>query len=86
MRTKEHVAVRLDEPTLDRLEAVRVVMGAKAADLGILLTQSEVLRAAVLAGLEVLERKHGVTPSKAALIPDRRARPPGKPRKRPARS
>ena len=50
---KDHVAVRVDEKTLARLEAVRARMSPEWRRA----TQSDVLRAVIFAGLEVMERE-----------------------------
>lgn len=49
-----HVAVRLPQDTLDRADELRGELLA-----GVTVTRSDVLRAAIAAGLEVLEEKHG---------------------------
>jgi hypothetical protein len=54
MAAKDHVAVRLDPPTLDRLDVLRVVLSTDWHEA----TQSDVLRAVILSGLKVLEKEH----------------------------
>jgi hypothetical protein len=54
MAAKDHVAVRLDPPTLERLELVREVLSTEWHQA----TQSDVLRAVILSGLKLLEKEH----------------------------
>jgi hypothetical protein len=54
MAAKDHVAVRLDPPTLERLEVVREVLSTEWHQA----TQSDVLRAVILSGLKLLEKEH----------------------------
>jgi hypothetical protein len=54
MAAKDHVAVRLDPPTLDRLDILREVLSTEWHEAN----QSDVLRAAILSGLKVLEKEH----------------------------
>ena len=50
MNRKDHVAVRLDEKTFARLDAVQAKMSEKAQVLGVILTQSDAIRAAIAGG------------------------------------
>jgi hypothetical protein len=54
MAAKDHVAVRLDPPTLERLELLRDVLSTEWHEA----TQSDVLRAVILSGLKLLEKEH----------------------------
>src|SRR3954470_12718088 len=54
MAAKDHVAVRLDPPTLERLDVLREVLSTDWHEA----TQSDVLRAVILAGLKLLEKEH----------------------------
>jgi hypothetical protein len=54
MAAKDHVAVRLDPPTLDRLDILREVLTTDWHEA----TQSDVLRAVILSGLKLLEKEH----------------------------
>jgi hypothetical protein len=55
MAAKDHVAVRLDPPTLERLDILREVLSTEWHEA----TQSDVLRAVILSGLKLLEKEHG---------------------------
>jgi hypothetical protein len=55
MAAKDHVAVRLDPPTLERLDLLREVLTTDWHEA----TQSDVLRAVILTGLKLLEKEHG---------------------------
>ncbi len=55
MAAKDHVAVRLDPPTLERLDILREVLSTEWHEA----TQSDVLRAVILSGLKQLEKEHG---------------------------
>jgi hypothetical protein len=66
MSTKDHVAVRLDNETLLRIDAIRAQLDTKWRDA----TRSDVLRLLILKGLEHFEKKHGT-----ALDKHRRAAP-----------
>jgi len=55
MAAKDHVAVRLDPPTLERLDTLREVLSTDWHEA----TQSDVLRAVILSGLKMLEKEHG---------------------------
>jgi hypothetical protein len=55
MAAKDHVAVRLDPPTLERLDILREVLSTDWHEA----TQSDVLRAVILSGLKLLEKEHG---------------------------
>jgi hypothetical protein len=54
MAAKDHVAVRLDPPTLERLDLLREVLSTDWHEA----TQSDVLRAVILSGLKLLEKEH----------------------------
>lgn len=54
MAAKDHVAVRLDTPTLERLDALRDALSTEWHEA----TQSDVLRAVILTGLKSLEKEH----------------------------
>lgn len=54
MAAKDHVAVRLDPPTLERLDVLREVLSTDWHEA----TQSDVLRAVILSGLKLLEKEH----------------------------
>lgn len=54
MAAKDHVAVRLDPSTLERLETLREVLTTEWHEA----TQSDALRAVILTGLKVLEKEH----------------------------
>jgi hypothetical protein len=84
MAAKDHVAVRLDPPTLERLDLLREVLSTDWHEA----TQSDVLRAVILNGLKLLEKEHAVrvaevkkrrdvTPS-----PEKASAAPAKPRKK----
>ena len=76
MSPKDHVAVRLDAPTLERVDALKDVLSTPWHDA----TRSDILRALILTGLEHLEQEH-----KAALGKARKAAAPeGAPAKRAA--
>ena len=53
MAAKDHVAVRLDPPTLERLDILREVLSTDWHEA----TQSDVLRAVILSGLKLLEKE-----------------------------
>jgi hypothetical protein len=53
MAAKDHVAVRLDPPTLERLDILREVLSTEWHEA----TQSDVLRAVILGGLKQLEKE-----------------------------
>ncbi len=89
MAAKDHVAVRLDPPTLERLDVLREVLSTDWHEA----TQSDVLRAVILSGLKLLEKEHGArvaevkkrrdtTPRDAPPPPDKPSGPPAKPRKK----
>jgi hypothetical protein len=61
MAAKDHVAVRLDPPTLERLDLLREVLSTEWHEA----TQSDVLRAVILTGLKILEKEHGPKVSEA---------------------
>jgi hypothetical protein len=54
MAAKDHVAVRLDPLTLERLDTLREVLSTDWHEA----TQSDVLRAVILSGLKLLEKEH----------------------------
>src|SRR5262245_60298493 len=54
MSTKDHVAVRLDNETLTRIDAIRALLDTEWRDA----TRSDVLRLLILKGLEHFEQKH----------------------------
>jgi hypothetical protein len=54
MAAKDHVAVRLDTPTLERLDVLREVLSTDWHEAN----QSDVLRAVILNGLKSLEKEH----------------------------
>src|SRR5690349_21847327 len=54
MSTKDHVAVRLDNETLTRIDAIRGLLDTEWRDA----TRSDVLRLLILKGLEHFEKKH----------------------------
>lgn len=54
MAAKDHVAVRLDPPTLERLDLLREVLSTDWHEA----TQSDVLRAVILSGLKLMEKEH----------------------------
>src|SRR5262245_56895217 len=67
MSTKDHVAVRLDNETLTRIDAIRALLDTEWRDA----TRSDVLRLLILKGLEHFEKKH------RADLDTRRASAPG---------
>jgi hypothetical protein len=67
MSTKDHVAVRLDNETLTRIDAIRALLDTEWRDA----TRSDVLRLLILKGLEHFEKKHRTE------IDKRRASAPG---------
>jgi hypothetical protein len=54
MSTKDHVAVRLDNETLARIDAIRALLDTEWRDA----TRSDVLRLLILKGLDHFEKKH----------------------------
>ena len=88
MAAKDHVAVRLDPPTLERLDILREVLSTDWHEA----TQSDVLRAVILSGLKLLEKEQAprVVEVKKRREADRReppaqekpSSPTGKPRKK----
>jgi len=80
MATKDHTAVRLDNETLARIDAIRALLETEWRQA----TRSDVLRLLLLHGLEHFEKKHaaelGVTPkrgrrgAKAPAAPAKRSR------------
>jgi len=52
---RDHTAVRLDPPTIARIETIRARMGLRAADMGAQITTSDALRAIIARGLPALE-------------------------------
>jgi hypothetical protein len=73
MAAKDHVAVRLDPPTLERLDLLREVLSTDWHEA----TQSDVLRAVILSGLKQLEREHApkVAEAKKRRDADKRVPP-----------
>jgi hypothetical protein len=55
MAAKDHVAVRLDPATLERLDLLREVLSTEWHEA----SQSDVLRAVIFSGLKLLEKEHG---------------------------
>ena len=69
MSPKDHVAVRLDNVTLERVDALKDVLSTAWHEA----TRSDILRALILTGLEQLEQQH-----KGALAkPKKGAEPAG---------
>jgi hypothetical protein len=66
---KPILGVKVDQPTIDRLDRLAVLM-AKSAGLESL-TRSDVHRAALLAGMDALEARHGA-PAKKETKPARK--------------
>jgi hypothetical protein len=54
MSPKDHVAVRLDNPTLERVDSLKEVLSTPWHEA----TRSDILRALILTGLEQLEQEH----------------------------
>jgi hypothetical protein len=54
MSPKDHVAVRLDNLTLERVDALKDVLSTAWHEA----TRSDILRALILTGLEQLEQQH----------------------------
>lgn len=54
MSPKDHVAVRLDNATLSRIDALKEVLTTPWHEA----TRSDILRAVILTGLESLEQEH----------------------------
>lgn len=79
----QHIALRVDDETLARLDKIRDAMTPAAARLGVMLTQSDVLRSALGLGLVGLEKEYGlpVGPSTTSAAHDGRGKPRGRPRK-----
>jgi hypothetical protein len=77
MAAKDHVAVRLDPPTLERLEILREVLSTEWHEA----TQSDVLRAVILSGLKLLEKEHApkIADAKKRRDASLREPPPDKP-------
>lgn len=75
MAAKDHVAVRLDPPTLERLDILREVLSTDWHEA----TQSDVLRAVILSGLKLLEKEHA--PRVAEVKKRREGAPPTPPEK-----
>jgi hypothetical protein len=67
MSTKNHVAVRLDDETLTRIDAIRPLLGSEWLDA----TRSDVLRLLLLDGLAHVEKKRR---AELAVTPRRRRR------------
>jgi hypothetical protein len=64
-----HLAVRLDDETVARLERVRQRMTGPAMKFGIVLSTSDAMRAALVAGLVVLEQEYDVPPGPSTPTP-----------------
>ncbi len=77
MAAKDHVAVRLDPPTLERLDSLREVLSTDWHEA----TQSDVLRAVILSGLKLLEKEHGSRLTEARKRRDGDRREPAAPEK-----
>ena len=77
MAAKDHVAVRLDPPTLERLDILREVLSTDWHEA----TQSDVLRAVILSGLKLLEKEHGQRLTEARKRRDADKREPPTPEK-----
>jgi hypothetical protein len=60
MSPKDHVAVRLDNLTLERVDALKEVLSTPWHEA----TRSDILRALILTGLEQLEQQHRGTLAK----------------------
>lgn len=75
MAAKDHVAVRLDPPTLERLDILRDVLSTDWHEA----TQSDVLRAVILSGLKLLEKEHAPRLVEAKKRRDAGAREPSPP-------
>jgi len=54
MTSKQHTAVRVDDQTLARIEALRQIFSTTWRDA----TISDILRALIYSGLKVLEKEH----------------------------
>jgi hypothetical protein len=67
MAAKDHVAVRLDPPTLERLDVLREVLSTDWHEA----TQSDVLRAVILSGLKLLEKEHAARLTEAKKRKDK---------------
>ena len=85
MAAKDHVAVRLDLPTLERLDLLREVLSTDWHEA----TQSDVLRAVILNGLKQLEKEHAPRVAEARkrrdaspAAPEKASPPPSKARKK----
>lgn len=66
MSPKDHVAVRLDNVTLERVDSLKEVLSTPWHEA----TRSDILRALILTGLEQLEQEHRgalVKPKKGAV-------------------
>lgn len=59
---KPILGVKVDQATIDRLDRLATLMAASAGLES--LTRSDAHRAALLAGMDALEARHGVTPTK----------------------
>lgn len=70
MSPKDHVAVRLDGPTLTRIDALKDVLTTPWHEA----TRSDILRAVILTGLEGIEEEH-----RGTLTKQRRAAAPSAP-------
>jgi hypothetical protein len=80
MAAKDHVAVRLDPATLERLDILREVLSTEWHEA----TQSDVLRAVILNGLKSLEKEHAarvaeLKKKRDAVVPEKPAEKPAGP-------
>ena len=80
MAAKDHVAVRLDPPTLERLDLLREVLSTDWHEA----TQSDVLRAVILSGLKLLEKEHAPRVAEAKKRRDASLRDPPPPPEKPS--
>lgn len=78
MGENRHVAVRLDDDIRVRLDRVQDAMAAKMREFGFIASQSDTVRAVILAGLPVIEARWGIKTPPAAPEPiaDKRKRAP----------
>ena len=77
MAAKDHVAVRLDPPTLERLDMLREVLSTDWHEA----TQSDVLRAVIFSGLKLLEKEHAAKIAEARKRREAEKREPPPPDK-----
>ena len=69
MATKDHVAVRLDDATLSRVDALKDVLTTEWHEA----TRSDILRALILIGLERFEQEYGGSRNKPRKVAAQRA-------------